>query len=127
MRRNGIETWATRPYTAGPEVCDGMKDLNKAQCNCDEQGAPACPAKPRCPDACPMKARKPAVTVSGYKQLPGMQENTTMLAAVAVQPVVALVDCEAAPFKNYKSGIIDVPCEGIHNVGGGGRAGRADA
>ena len=70
---------------------------------------------PKCPDACHPDVRRPAVTVEGYTALPGGQENTTLLQAVARGPVTALVDCEASLFKNYKSGIIDGPCEGIHN------------
>ena len=66
----------------------------------------------------PCSAAKPAVTVSGYKQLTdghGPIENTTIIAAVSQAPVVALVDCEAKAFKNYKSGIISTCTEGLHN------------
>ena len=38
-----------------------------------------------------------------------------MIAAVAKAPVVALVDCEAKAFKNYKSGIITTCDGGLHN------------
>ena len=43
--------------------------------------------------------RKPVVTVGGYTQLPGGKENTTLLQAVAMGPVTALLDCSAPPFK----------------------------
>ena len=82
---------------------------------CGETGAPTCPVVTKCPDACDASVRKPVVTVEGYTQLPGGQENTTLLEAVARGPVTALVDCEATLFKNYKSGIINGPCEGLHN------------
>ena len=59
-----------------------MNDLAKANCNCDEAGSPACPAHPKCPDACPVGHRKPAVTLEGYVQLPGGHENTTVLQTV---------------------------------------------
>jgi hypothetical protein len=105
VRRNGIETWAHRPYTNNTGRCDGMYNLSKANCDCGEGGGdPPCPAKPKCPDACPADSRRPAVTVSGYTRLGGHGpiENTTMVQRLHQAPIVALVDCEAKAFKNYK-------------------------
>lgn len=65
-----------------------------------------------------VRKRKPRVTVTGHVQVSG-PENSTVLAAVAQGPLTALLDCEAALFKNYKSGIIGADpksqCDGIHN------------
>ena len=82
IRRNGLETWADRPWTNSTASCDGMYDLSPANCDCGTgKGEPKCPAKPKCPDACPAAQRKPAVTVEGYHQLTdgkGPIENTTV-------------------------------------------------
>ena len=105
VRRNGIETWAHRPYTNSTGRCDGMYNLSKANCDCGEGGGdPPCPATPKCPDACPADSRRPAVTVSGYTRLGGRGpiENTTVVQQLQQAPIVALVDCEAKAFKNYK-------------------------
>jgi len=120
IRRNGLETWQRRPYTPSTQSCDGMYNLSRANCNCDEgQGTPACPAKPACPDACAATERRPAVTVEGYDRLDTSHpiENTTMMIEVSKAPLVALVDCEAKAFKNYRSGIISTcaASEGLHN------------
>ena len=118
ISEHGIESWATRPYTNVTAACDGMSDLSPANCDCGEAGEPACPASPKCPDACNATARDPVVTVSGFQKIDG-PENSTVIAAVAEGPLAALVDCEAPLFKNYKAGIIGAnpgdQCEGIHN------------
>lgn len=116
MRRNGIETWDLRPWTNNTASCDGMYDPSPANCDCGGGGGdPACPAKPKCPDACPAAQRKPLATLEGYTHIGGGVENTTVIAAVSKAPVVALVDCEAKAFKNYKSGIISTCDSGLHN------------
>jgi len=117
VKDHGIELWSKTPYTNVTANCDGMNDPSPANCDCGETGLPPCPAHPKCPDECAATTRAPVVGVTGYTQLPagGDAENTTLLASVAAGPVTALVDCEAPLFKNYKSGIIDGPCDGIHN------------
>ena len=67
---NGIEAWASAPYTNNTAACDGMYDLSPANCNCgDGGGSPACPAHPKCPDQCSPHSRRPVVTVDGYVQV----------------------------------------------------------
>ena len=36
IKRNGVESWATRPYTNLTAACDGMHDLAEANCDCGE-------------------------------------------------------------------------------------------
>jgi len=85
VEENGIATEATYPYTSG----------NGVSGDCDSAKS------------------KPAVTLTGYTDVPKGDEEA-LRAAVAKQPVSIAIEADRTAFQFYKSGVLDSAACGTH-------------
>ncbi|RCV22924.1 hypothetical protein SETIT_4G258700v2 [Setaria italica] len=56
------------------------------------------------------RVASPVVTIDGYEQVVPPNDVVALMKAVAVQPVVVMVQADEEPFKRYGGGIFQGPC-----------------